>query len=309
MIASLSNNTIQQYDTCLKKWFRFCFINHFNVYETSIPNVINFLTDLFNSGAQYGTINSCRSALALILGKEISNDDHIRRFIKGTFRLRPPQPRYNLTWDASLVLNYLGNLYPNEGISLKILSTKLLTLLALVTAHRLQTLSKIKINNIQVNVNEIVIKIPDLIKTSRPGSSQPLLVLPFFLEKPQVCPCKTLTDYLRATNDIRGSVSTLFISFRRPHRAVTAQTLSRWIKDTLSKSGVDISIFSAHSTRHAATSLAHKMGVNLDVIRNTAGWSHNTDTFAKFYNRHITDKSSASFARNIISNFKETNDA
>lgn len=280
-------------------------MKHLNVFETSIPNVINFLTDQYNSGAQYGTINSCRSALALILGSEISTDDRVKRFIKGIFRLRPPLPRYNLTWDVSVVLNFLGNLYPNEDISLQMLSKKLLTLLALVTAHRLQTLSKIKINNIQVSENEIVIKIPDLIKTSRAGSTQPLLVVPFFHERPQVCPAKTLTDYLSTTSNLRGGVSTLFISFRRPHRAVTTQSLSRWIKNTLSDSGIDASIFTAHSTRHAATSMAHKMGVSLDIIRKTAGWSGDSDTFAKFYNRYITNQSSDSFARSIICNYKE----
>ncbi|KAI8440715.1 hypothetical protein MSG28_009058 [Choristoneura fumiferana] len=77
---------------------------------------------------------------------------------------------------------------------------------------------------------------------------------------------------------------------KRPHRDATAQSISRWIKQVLAKSGVDVSIFSAHSTRHAATSTAAAAGVSIDVIRKTAGWTATSQTFAKFYNRSIIDE-------------------
>ena len=31
----------------------------------------------------------------------------VRRFMKGVFILRPALPRYNVTWDVNIVLNYL----------------------------------------------------------------------------------------------------------------------------------------------------------------------------------------------------------
>ncbi|CAH2108885.1 unnamed protein product [Euphydryas editha] len=181
MLASLSHNSIKQYDTCLRKWFIFCKKNHINLHLKSASNVITFLTQLYEAGAGYGTLNSCRSALSLFLGQEIADDDLIKRFLKGTFRLRPPLPKYNITWDTSMVLNSLADWYPNDALSLEKLSKKLATLLALTTAHRLQTISKINIKNIEIYSNEIHIKIPDLIKSSRPGSTQPLLILPIFL--------------------------------------------------------------------------------------------------------------------------------
>lgn len=45
--------------------------------------------------------------------------------------------------------------------------------------------------------------------------------------------------------------------------------------------------FTAHSTRHAATSIALKKEVDLETIRKTAGWSQNSQVFAKYYNRSI----------------------
>ncbi|XP_072948702.1 uncharacterized protein [Epargyreus clarus] len=301
MLASLSENSIKQYDTCLRKWFLFCSKNHINFYQASIPNVIYFLTDLFYSGAQYGTLNSCRSALSLILGHRLGEDDRIKRFFKGLFRLRPPLPKYDMTWDTSLVIETLASWTPNQNLSIEKISYKLVTLLALVTAHRVQTFSLINIRNINISCSEITIKIPDLIKTSLVNSVQPTLVLPYFRDRPDICPARLLSDYLDITKSLRNNHTYLFISTRKPHNKVSPQTLSRWIKHTLKTCGVDVTKFSAHSTRHASTSRAHRQGINLDLIRKTAGWSGTSTTFAKFYNRAITaDCHNHSFARSIL---------
>lgn len=193
---------------CLKKWWSFCLSNGIDVYCASIPTIIYFLTELYNSGSQYGTLNTCRAALNLLLGPTISKDDRLQRFFKGVFRLRPSLPKYNHTWDTNIVLEHLSEWYPNDTLSFFKLSMKTVTLLALTTAHRLQTLSYIKLNNIEQSAERLIIKIPDHIKTSRPGSKQPLLVLPFFLEKINICPATTLLAYvdksklLRQSNDL-----------------------------------------------------------------------------------------------------------
>lgn len=267
--------------------------------------MLSLLTELFNNGAQFGTLNCCRSALSLIAGRQIGDDDLIKRFFKGVYRLRPTLPKYGVTWDTSIVLDYLGNWYPNSTLSLEDLSKKLISLLALVTAHRMQTLSKINVFNIEQHLNNIVIKIPDLIKTSRSGSFQPILTLPYFAQNPAICPCKTLLDYIEKTKLLRGNRSNLFISFRKPHKAVGPQSLSRWIKSVLMQCGIDVSIFTAHSTRHAATSKAHKLGVNLDTIRQAAGWTGSSQVFGKFYNRVIINKDNSDandFGNHILSN-------
>ncbi|XP_047028734.1 uncharacterized protein LOC124636613 [Helicoverpa zea] len=302
MLASLAGSSLKQYDVCLKKWFLFCKVNNFDIYEASVPTVIKFLTQIYESGAKYATINSYRSALSLILGQDLGNNDCIKRFCKGIFRLRPPLPKYDTTWDVSVVLNFLATLYPNESQNLDKLSKKLATLLALTTAHRVQTLSKINIDNIEIFATKVSIKIPDLIKTSRPGAAQPELILPFFRERPEICPVSALGCFLELTKDLRKTKN-LFISINKPHKSVTSQTLSRWIKSILGTCGIDVTTFSAHSTRHASTSKAYKTGVNLDLIRKTAGWS-NYSTFARFYNRNVNeiDKQDDSFARGVLLN-------
>lgn len=191
MLASLSRNTYAQYNVGIKAWINFCKSQNYDYYNSSVSIIIDFLTESFHKGAKYGTLNSYRSALSLLLG-DILQDEKIKRFMKGVFRLRPSNPKYNITWDTNLVLNYLSTLWPNENLDLKTLSKKTVTLLALVTAHRVQTLSLVKICNIMFNDFGIIIKVPDIIKTTRVNAVQPLLKLPFYNSRPEICPVRCL---------------------------------------------------------------------------------------------------------------------
>lgn len=301
MINSLSLNTRKQYDCYYKVWYTFCQNSNIDYLVASVPNVLYFLTKLYESGYQYGNLNCCKSALSCILGKNLMNDDRIARFMKGVFRTRPPKPKYDFTWDVNMVLNYLSEMYPNENLSLELLSKKLITLLSIVTAHRVQTLSNIDLNNIIFKPDQIVIQISKAIKTSRPNSYQPLLKLPYYDNKPEICPARTISCYKDKTDNLRESTNTsLFVSYRKPHRKVTSQTLSHWIKEMLHRSGIDTSVFSSHSTRHASTSKAKALGVNVDVIRKTAGWSASSSVFARFYNRDIVSNENDCFATSIL---------
>lgn len=93
---------------------------------------------------------------------------------------------------------------------------------------------------------------------------------------------------MKITKDLRSKENKkLLISTIKPYKDVSAQTIGHWIKSLLSKAGIDTKLFSAYSTRHAAVSAAFKNEVSIDIIRRTAGWSQNSQMFAKFYNRPI----------------------
>lgn len=291
MLSSLTDSSVRQYNSGLKKWWNFCIGSNTDPFKGTAQDVLVFLTRQFHKGASYSSLNCYRSAVAIILGSGLAQNDMITRFFKGVARLRPAEPRYDSTWDPRIVLTFLSKWYPNEELPLKELTLKLVTLMALVTGHRMQTLSLIDIRNIRhIDENVIEIKIPDRIKTSAQNKQQPVLRLPVFAEDKTICVASTLQAYLRKTKELRKSITKLFISFKRPHEVVGSQTLSRWIKTAMFKSGIDVNIFTAYSTRHASTSAAKRGGVNIDLIRKTAGWSKNSTTFAKFYNRCIREE-------------------
>ncbi|XP_074641235.1 uncharacterized protein LOC141898985 [Tubulanus polymorphus] len=84
---------------------------------------------------------------------------------------------------------------------------------------------------------------------------------------------KTVTLLALASGQrLQTSNSKLLISFVRPYKPVSTDTLSRWIKNFLSTAGVDISVWSAHSTRDAAASKIYTAEVSLDVIMKGANW-------------------------------------
>lgn len=302
MLASISPNTVKQYNTAIKRWCKFCGENDVDPLNGSVPMIISFLTINFEKGLGYGSLNNYRSALAFILGPHVGTDDRVKRFFKGVAKLKPPVPKYDFIWDTNIVLNYLESQYPNEELSLEMLTKKLVTLIALCTGHRIQTISLLKVSNINILPNEIIIKVPENIKTSAPGRSQPLLLLPFYNKNPKICPASTLHYYLQVTNSFRNKNNSLFLTFKKPYRTASSDTISRWIKTTLEASGINISMFSSHSTRHASTSKAACQGVNIDVIRQSAGWSHNSSTFARFYNRPIKSNTSG-FSTAILDNY------
>src|SRR6056300_808269 len=72
---------------------------------------------------------------------------------------------------------------------------------------------------------------------------------------------------------------------------ISRDTISRWTKNILNESGIDTSIYSAHSTRAASTSKANLRQVPIDVIMNNAGWK-SAETFRRFCNKPIDTDSS-----------------
>ena len=216
--------------------------------------------------------------------------------MKGTEKINPSRPRYNTTWDPARVIDHFKTKEQNEDLSLKELSKKLVTLLALATGQRMQTISLIKLQNICNLGDRIKIYIPDKIKTTRKNALQPCLDLPFLNEEPKVCVASLLEVYIKTTATLRETdENSLFLTYKKPYKKATQTTLSRWVRETLEEARVD-PCFKAHSTRHASTSKALSFGVPLDEILSTAGWS-SQNTFSRFYHRRCVD---STFAKSIL---------
>lgn len=152
--------------------------------------------------------------------------------------MRPSLPKYSHTWDPQKILDYIADWYPNTNLSIEKITKKLVILLSLCTAHRVQTLSLIKISKIDIGPDGAKIIITDIIETSAAGRNQPVLSLPYFREKPSICPTTVRRDYLALTRDIRPeNAPNLLLTVNRPLRCASAQTKSGWIKQMLADSG------------------------------------------------------------------------
>ena len=222
--------------------------------------------------------------------------------MRGIFQLRPSLPKYNCTWDVSVVLHYLSSVKSNNNLSLHDLNMKLAMLLALTTGQRCQSLMYIDIRNIDINDLYIKIRFGDLLKQSRVGYHLQELYIEVYPDNTDLCVVKLLQEYMARTVSIRNSISQLFISSQKPHKAVTSATISKWIKTVLKNAGIDINKFSAHSTRGASTS-AVTGHIPIDTVLRTAGWK--TDcVFRKFYKRPVTNDSL--FSKTILNKAKKS---
>lgn len=286
-LASITQATTAQYSKPIKLWWLFCKRHQIDPFLPPVSTFLDFLSAFLSKVGSYSTLNTYRSAISLISSNEIGSHPLVKRFFKGVAALRPQRPRYDFIWDPAPVIGRLASLYPHVDLSLEIISRKLITLLALTTAQRMQTFAAIQRSNVRF-ADALFIKIPDRLKTSGIGRSQPLLVFKPFIDRPELCVFSLVKFYLERTEDLRQeSCDDFFISARSPYKPVSSQTLGRWVKAELCAAGIDISFFSAHSTRHASTSLAASKGINLDKIRRTAVWSTSSEVFTRFYNRPI----------------------
>lgn len=170
-----------------------------NIFEASDTQIADFLTDKFNEGYEYASLNTQCSAISLILKNDITNSDTLKRLFRSFHRKRPPTAKYKSTWDPSTVLQYLKDWSPNNELNMEKLTRKTATLLALASAQRVHTLSLIKIANILDQPSKIIIKIPDHIKTSGINKYQPLITLPVLESQPEICAASALREYKTKT--------------------------------------------------------------------------------------------------------------
>lgn len=114
MMASFSHNTLKQYNASLKAWWAYCSIKGIDYCNSNTSQVIEYLTEKFNSGANYSTLNSHRSALSILLGQEVTCNESVKRFFKGVYRLKPPAPKYNNTWNPNNNNNNKSSLFAKK---------------------------------------------------------------------------------------------------------------------------------------------------------------------------------------------------
>ena len=308
LLAAWRRNTTSAYSSAWSKWVGWCGERKINPVSVSLNAILEFLKDQFKDGKAYRTINVYRSALSAVLPEidatSVGAHPLVCQLLKGIFHLRPPEPKYSHTWSVSQVLTYIKSLGNNEGLSLKLLSLKLVTLLALTAPDRSSDLAKKDLRFRVYYPEGVSFRLPGLSKTSKPGDSPKSSFHASFGEDKDLCPVSCLKCYETNTKEFRSTDinqnNKLFLSYISPHNPVTSSTLARWIKNMLQLAGIDTGIFSAHSIRGASTSEALRQGISITEILGMADWSQES-TFSKFYYR---PQFNASPGRAVLSAFK-----
>ena len=210
---------------------------------------------------------------------------HSLQFItRGMFNIKPSFPKHVTSWDPSQVLYHLKGAKAVADLDLKRLTLKLVMLIALLFAQRVQTLAMLNIDHMVLDRKKVSFKIPSLLKQSRPGHHLEDIVLTKYPWCRRLCIVTLLTEYIRRTESLSSS-SQLFISYVEPYKAVTKATIARWLKIVLADSGVGKN-YTPHSTRSASTRKPQFQNVPIDTIMRASGWAR-TSTFATHYKKPI----------------------
>ena len=255
----------------------------------SLPQACRFLSLLSNQGLGYGALNTTRSALSAVPrrfdGQLFGQHPYVCWLVKGGYERNPPRARYEKFWDVNRVLELFKNWGPSSKLDLKRLSLKLAVLLLLVTGQRGQTIINLDTEQMTVDEDTVVFKMKVLLKHNRLGDPLGTLVLRAFPTCKRLCVVHTLKCYLAKTETVRG-YSQVLLSFLRPHKPISRDSLARWTLTVLKLSGIDTDKYKGHSTRGAASSAARRLGVPLHLILKQASWRC-AESFARFYEREL----------------------
>ena len=119
-------------------------------------------------------LNTARSAVVSLCIQDISVGTHplVKRFIKGVFNNRPVFPKTTVSWDMSEVLRHLKEEKSAHELTFKELTLKLVMVLALLSAQRVETLVLLSINAMTFNWDRVKFKVNGLLKQTKPGVHQ-----------------------------------------------------------------------------------------------------------------------------------------
>jgi hypothetical protein len=309
MIQGRRTSSLKLYSGYISQWKLFCANLKLSYINATVANGLAFLQTLLCKGLGYSALNTARSALSSIIilpnGQLFGGHSDVKLFMKGAFNANPPKPRYISTWNPTQVLTFLQNWFPASSISLEKLVMKVTMLIMLVTGQRPQILSHLNLNSMKISedIIEFILEPLDL-KQGRPGFKPQTIRLQNFPANPKICVYKYVSEYLRRTALQRKDIKALFLTTTKPYRAASGNTISRWLKSTLKEAGIDISKFTAGSSRAATTSAAKQSGIPIKQILKAGGWSR-IDTFTKYYDREILP---CSFGSPILSRVQDRTD-
>ena len=163
----------KQYNSAWRKWHIWNLLWGGDPIQATETQVLKFMFFLFETGKSYSCINVHKAMLLQTLplfGNRWCNDcGLINRFMKGLCVQKPRLPRYHFTWDVSVVLKYLSGLFPVQDLPLKLLTLKLVALIALSSAPRAQVLANLHLHFMYNETSVVTFTFPQLLKTTRHG--------------------------------------------------------------------------------------------------------------------------------------------
>ena len=145
----------------------------------------------------------------------------------------------------------------NDCLEFKELVKKTAMLFIILGAHRKQALFTLSVDNIVFKENKVILLPNKTMKHTKANRCLEPLIYHHYPDNEKQYIVKCSQSYIGIRNMlVMRDIRDLIISYGKPHKPVSSEIISIWIKDELSKAGVDTSVFKAHSCRSASSSKA-----------------------------------------------------
>ena len=132
-------STTLNYNCAWSQFTSWCQRRGFDPVRCPIEAVLDYLYGMFDRKLAVNYIKVHRSAISAfhekVDGLPLGKHHRVSQLLKGAGNLRTPKPKAIPVWDVSSVLNFMDSCQ-NEGLDLKGISLKLITLLAITSLHR-----------------------------------------------------------------------------------------------------------------------------------------------------------------------------
>ena len=285
--------------------YRSCCHEHgHSISRPTLAKVADFLYWLrFTRGLSVSSLRGYRSVLSAVFRfhlPSLSSDPVIRdllrsfRLSSGERVLRPP------AWDLSRVLQYLISpvCEPLSQAPFRALTLKTLFLLAIATAKRVGELQALSSVVTFVGGDACLSYIPQFVAKSE---SLTRSIPHSFLVKSLadfaagldddllLCPVGALRFYLRRTRSLSPLRHCLFVSPRRPSRAMSKNAVSFFLREVIHAAGAarpEVGSLRAHEVRSVSTSVTFHRNWSVSSVLESATWA-SSSVFSSFYLRDI----------------------
>ena len=270
-----------------------------------------------NAGLEYGSLGVHRSALSRyhtgLDGFKVGEHPRMTQFMKGAFIKKPPRKFLLPTWDLPTVLEVLRQppFEPLDSISLKMLTLKLVFLLAITSTRRCSEIQALGRDSAFLRFEKYGVRMRTLArflpKTANPTHLGQDIFLPAYCKYvKELCVVRCIKTYLKVTEQfVDDSVENLLVAFgpKSKGKPVTTRTISGWLVRVI-RLAYDIKNLNppqvkAHSTRGQGSSWALFQKAPVAELMKAADWRASS-TFVKHYNLKIWKKEQAAVGRAIL---------
>jgi hypothetical protein len=292
-LAAISAKTRRNYSYCWGRWMAFAKNKGVSGFNPPLPLYLDFVAQEYKEKGTGSSVNHAMTVVGgtlKLLGRNLNEEGMAVAFRQSAMKNTPPTPKYEDTWDITLVFEWARKLGKNESMSLENLREKVILLLRLDTFARASDIAKLYRSEVKFAKEDVSVRFYRP-KEWRPrgkssiGEFSPWITIRK-VDTAVICTYRALQIWLERTTKL--AAKGVICRLGKKGGDVAAETIARISQGVMEKIGIP-SKFRSQSVRGAASSAAFDFGAPLAMVLSQGRWS-NASMWKKHYYRRLQRK-------------------